>query len=460
MKTLSDPTRLPAPVHQASGAEVELVIDCARTHLEPERCDRIRHLLSLDLDWKFVIVLATQHRVLPLVFHALKQIDSNHVPPEVFTHLQTFFGRHIFRNLNQLAEITRLINLLKQHQIPAIPFKGPTLTLNIYGDIALRQFDDLDILVAPADFLNARQVLMKQGGYQRPKPSNFLSLEQEHAHLRSVCECSLVHRTQKTVVDLHQQLTGGTFIAYPFEFSALWQRLTPVSAPHQLFTLCPEDLLLYLCVHGTKSLWKRLVWICDVAALIQQTPALDWESLLQKAQTAKIERMLLLGLHLAEQVLGNTLPALITQRIAADATVRALSEQVCQRLLAGEYGLSSHFDLEMMKFQFRAIADPKAQVRYCLKCFYRHGLTPIRRLFQPTEKEWLFVQLPRSLHFLYYLIRPVRLLGREVTNLWQHLLSREIDTASGTQSRRQKTKDKRQKAEGQRMNETLDERAG
>ncbi|MEM8810837.1 MAG: nucleotidyltransferase family protein, partial [Cyanobacteria bacterium P01_G01_bin.38] len=392
---------------------------CARTQITPEGVDRIKSLLTTELDWEFLIILAARHRVLPLLFHNLKQIAPKALSSKELPRLQTFFSHHALRNLSQTAEIVRLVDLLKQNNIQAIPFKGPALALNVYGDIALRQFDDLDILVSQSDFLEARELLMTKGGYQRPKPSNFLTLEQELSHLRSGYACSLVNLDRKTFVDLHQQLTGGTFLPYPFDFQDLCQRLVPVSQSHQFLTLHPDDLLLYLCVHGAKSLWERLGWICDVAELVRTNPTIDWEHLLKKAQTAKIERMLLLGLQLANQVLGMTLPSVITARINADLETQRLAQQVYQRLLSGEGGLNANFHLDKLKFQFRAIADPREQVRYCIKCFYRHGLTPIWRLFRPTEKEWQFIKLPRSFHFLYYLIRPMRLLGREVTDVWK-----------------------------------------
>lgn len=406
-------------VHETTRAEVELLVCCARTQLRPEQVDRIHQLLNVELDWQFLVSLAMRHRVLPLLFHHLKQIAPNKIPPPFLADFQDFSSRHMFQNLSRLVEVARLIDLLKQHNIQAIPFKGPTLALNIYGEISLRQFDDLDILVAPCNFLKARQILLEYGGYQPPRASWFFSVEQELANLQSGYECSLVNPTQKTIVDLHKTLTGGTFLAYPFEFHDLWQRLIPVSQAHQLSTFDPEDLLIYLCVHGAKSLWQRLVWICDVAELVKANPTINWDALLQKAQAAKIERMLLLGLRLAQQVLGLTLPTLVEERIDADSETQALANQVHQSILSGESGLTATMDFEKLRFQCRTLSSLKEQVHYLVRCFYRHGLTPIRRLFRPTRNDALFIKLPMPLYFLYYLIRPIRLFSNAIIALWK-----------------------------------------
>src|ERR1041385_4302029 len=47
--------------------------------------------------------------------------------------------------------------------VPIVPFKGPVLALLSYGDVSLRAFGDLDLLVQPADAQKARSVLTDAG---------------------------------------------------------------------------------------------------------------------------------------------------------------------------------------------------------------------------------------------------------------------------------------------------------
>jgi hypothetical protein len=59
------------------------------------------------------------------------------------------------KNLRFTAELIRILNCLESHGIAAIPFKGPTLAESVYGNLALREFSDLDILVRQSDFPRA-----------------------------------------------------------------------------------------------------------------------------------------------------------------------------------------------------------------------------------------------------------------------------------------------------------------
>ena len=61
------------------------------------------------------------------------------------------------------AELLRILRLLDAHAIRAVPLKGPALAQSLYGDLALREFCDLDVLVQETDLRKARGLLEAQG---------------------------------------------------------------------------------------------------------------------------------------------------------------------------------------------------------------------------------------------------------------------------------------------------------
>jgi hypothetical protein len=427
MKTVLKPVRfklLVTPPKIETSTEIELLFCCARTYLDSEITEHIQTLLQRDIDWDYLLRLAIGHRVVPLLYKSLSVINSDRISTDFLAQLYDLFQDNALRNLSLTREVIRLVDLLKQYQIPAISFKGAALALFVYGNVALRQFDDLDLLVPKQDFLKARDLLIANGDYQQPKPSHFLTDEEEATYLQAHCECSLIHKNEQFSVDLHQELTGGVFLSYPFNFKYLQQRLIPVSSQSHLLSLCPEDLLLYLCVHGAKSLWERLAWLCDIAELIRICPEMDWEHLLEIARTVEIERMLLLGLLLAQNVLSVTLPKSVLARIEADPEVEHLARQVYRQLLSGNYALTKTLNSKKLIFQFRCIECFSDQIHYCIRCFFYHGLTPLRRLIKPTCKDRLFLPLPRPFYFLYYLLRPIRLFSHMIITLYLKLLNR------------------------------------
>ncbi|MCI0730335.1 MAG: nucleotidyltransferase family protein, partial [Chloroflexi bacterium] len=118
-----------------------------------------------------------------------------------------------------------------------------------------------------------------------------------------------------------------------FELDRLWPRLVIVPfAGRRVRNLAPEDLLLVLCVHGAKHRWSLLRWIGDVAALLAVHPALYWDELLDQARQPGLDRMLFLGLRLAQGLLGAELPRSIYLAIESDDQVEQLAAQVSSLL--------------------------------------------------------------------------------------------------------------------------------
>lgn len=143
--------------------EDELLLCCARSHVDPKTAERIQNLLQEDLDWIYLIGTAFQHRVLPLLYSSLKNTSLKGVPQVILNQLHSHFHANTQNNLFLTKELLILLELFADHNISAIPFKGPVLAASAYGDLAWRQFSDLDILVHKQDFLKAKDLLIRHG---------------------------------------------------------------------------------------------------------------------------------------------------------------------------------------------------------------------------------------------------------------------------------------------------------
>src|SRR5262249_34123103 len=155
-----------------------------------------------------------------------------------------------------------------------------------YGNLGLREFGDLDLLLRAADLARARR-LLRTRGYRPQYP---LSPGQERAYLRSLCQLPFV-RDDGVVVELHSALTPRAF-HFPLSLVELWhRRITLAVAGKPVAAPSPEDLLLILCMHGAKHLWKYLGWVCDVAEVLRAHPAVDWDVLRGQARRLRSRRL-------------------------------------------------------------------------------------------------------------------------------------------------------------------------
>jgi hypothetical protein len=155
-----------------------------------------------------------------------------------------------------------------------------------------------------------------------------------------------------------------------------------------------------LCVHGSRHLWERLGWICDVAELISRRQ-LEWSALLERAASADTERMFLLGLYLAERLLDAPLPDEIKQRCASDPRLESLADNVVNHLFNGTTHVPAT-SREIFKYNLGVRKTFSSRARYLLY------------MLRPTDGDLASHSLPASLNFAYYLTRPFRLFRTKI----------------------------------------------
>jgi hypothetical protein len=377
---------------QVASVNDELLLSNARTSAAP----RLRELAEGEIDWEYVFLLARRHSIVPLVYVQLERHAADLVPSDVLAEFKKHYIENRARNTILTAELCRLINLFRDEGIDAIPYKGPVLALFAYGDIALRRFVDLDVIVKKPDVLKAREILLIEGY----TPSRSLTLAQQNVLLRTQHNMQFSRDSHRLIVELHWEVAPHLF-ASTVSGERLWQDLitldlngTPVK------TFSAEDLLFSLCVHGSRHLWERLAWICDVAELITRR-SLDWTALLERATSADTERMFLLGIHLADRLLDAPVPHEVKQRCDSDPRLSSLADNIVEHLFNGPTHVPAT-SREIFKFNIGVRKTLSARARYVLY------------MFRPTDRDLGARSLPSSLSFAYYLTRPFRLFRTKI----------------------------------------------
>jgi hypothetical protein len=378
--------------------EAELLLACASTQIDAARTERIRALLHKHLDWLSLMHLALRHGLLPLLYRNLCTTDPELVPHPVLCQLRTLFLANAQRNLLLTIELLKLLELFGAHGIPVIPFKGPTLAASAYGDLSLRQFADLDILIRQRDIPTALTLLTSQG-YQLRAPQarahDMVDLPKYHI---------LVSKDERVRMDLQWCIAGPSF-SFPVDVEQLLDHLDPLSlAGTIVFHLSLREQLLILCVHGSKHHWERLKWICDVAEVIRAHQGEDCEQFFEYAGKVGARRMLSLGLFLANDLLGAALPDSVLRRIQADPALPPLAAQVRAQLFANADQSTS--PTARAVFYFRVKERFRDRVRYCLHYTWRYFCIAIT----PNADDHALLPLPTYFFPLYYLLRPIRMI--------------------------------------------------
>ncbi len=387
--------------------EIELLISCASTTLEPERIEKIHRLLSAgNFQWEKVLRLARNHGLLPILYSCFMKTSRGFVPQDILDLLRAGFYAQTRRSLFLTRELLNILDLFERNGILVIPFKGPALGASVYGDITLRPFGDLDLVVRRKDLPRAKGLIISQGY----RWCFDLTGGREEEFLRSEEGCFMTRRDGKVVVEIESEITPREF-PMGLEMAPFWSRVRQVPFEgREILAFSPEDLFLILCLHGSKHGWERLAWVCDLAELIRRERGLDWEKICGEARKTGCERILRLAVSLISFLFSPPIPPEVLKKAREDPAVQSLMEKVLSPFrkesvdpLPGGWPLTSYY--------LRLAERRRDRAAFVL-----------RLAFTPSVLDWESCPLPSSLSFLYYFLHPLRLAGKYGWDIGRSLL--------------------------------------
>ncbi len=211
------------------------------------------------------------------------------------------------------AALIEVVDRLAGDGIDVVLFKGPAIARWLYDDPAERDFDDLDLLVAPDRYDRAGRVLAAAGFAERPALAGD-GESSRHAALWTRDGPPAVS------IDLHR----APFLLHEQDHAAVWQALTegsgrlelggaaiavPGTAAHALI------VVLHAAQHGYRADRSR----ADLERALERVSSDDWRAAARLARSLEAEdgfaaglRMLPAGAELADRL---ELPSEVSRRL-------------------------------------------------------------------------------------------------------------------------------------------------
>lgn len=348
----------------------------------------LAELLAGPLDWTYVLDAAHRQQILPLLDDCLSAVGSRAVPPASLKALGQRVVMIRARNRQLALELARLHRAAAAAGIRLLSFKGPVLAVTLYGDLALRQFGDLDLLVDRASSPRAEELLAALG-YRRTRDFGF--------------EASFVNSAARIAVDLHRAIGPDNF-PVSASFDGLWERRQNVALEGGCAeTLSTPDVLIAICIEAVRDARQgkvKLAKMSDLVHALRATSDVEWKQVQADVRRLGLRRVLWFGIQLAAAVLQ--MPA------SRDAGLDEAPSRLTPFLREAETRV------------FRAPGTPPPTQRhgdrfhFLLRERWRDKLLPyafrVRRLVAPNVHDRRVLALPAPLSPLYYLVRPVRLI--------------------------------------------------
>ena len=363
--------------------DIELIIEACKN--EPNST-RLRELIPLIKEWHTFIDLAYTHGIFPVVYKVLKNY-AEFIPQEIMHSMKISNMSIVKENMLMSAELIKVMKLLEEHNIKAIAFKGPTLAQLAYGDITLRQYCDLDILIQAKSLQKSYAILLDTYSVQTK-----LQYLDNDLYIDKLNDVNFFNKSNNILIELHWNLFQKQF-SNTLLFADILKSSQKVKIQGYEFSIFSNEvLLLYLCIHGSKHCWERISWILDIDKIIRKNPNLNWDLIEKMAKELQCENMLHLGLSQSEKLFHTPL----NYEYKSNKKLNLYIEENFEKLPLSK----TEFSINYNSFKFRYMLQDNftSKIRYLL-----------RTIFPINAQDVTFVQLPTKLYFLYYLIKPFRL---------------------------------------------------
>ncbi len=370
--------------------DFNVLIVCCREKTDISAVQTLFSTFSDD-DYLNLHRLSNRHGLYPLLYKTVISADPDSLSPKTKALFKESNMAVVRRSMMMSAELLQLMQLFETNGIEAIAFKGPALGEIAYGSVILRQYGDLDILIKH-DAIKKTIALLLERGY-RPE------IDLQDSTIDTFYNCVNVIGLYKgpVRVEIHWELLSKNY-AIDWDEETLWHDTETVMINHKpIKILSFENHILYLCAHGSKHLFERLEWICDIDRAVRAEKDVDWDHLMSVAKALGIERMLLFGLTLSELLFQLPLPKEVLHKIDNDPAIDDLIQKVIDLHYSSKGANTKSYSTFRLLWQMRENFNDRLRFAY-------------RGLFAPKFDDFKFVALPKKALFLYPIIRPFRLL--------------------------------------------------
>jgi hypothetical protein len=279
----------------------EVLLISVSTIMAPEKKGRLSALLSGNVDWEYLLALATFQGVGPLLYHGISANNlGGQVPGPWMERLQSLYNQVLYRNVIFSAELTNILNAFNKHGIASICLKGVVMAEALYENLALRTIADMDILVRPEERTKAGS-LLNEMGYKQSTDLGGVSHPFHGAPYYRPGQLPFF-------VELHWDLEDNRLVSIPHE--AIWERARALQLPWgQTRALSIEDALLFSAMQLFKQS-DQLKILGDIAITLKKyEPELDWNYITNTARSWGIGNIVYYALRKAKDHLDAPVPA-------------------------------------------------------------------------------------------------------------------------------------------------------
>lgn len=377
--------------------ELRVLVACARSVLGVGSAEEMQVAVDACESVDRLCDVALRHNMLGNLHRAMLTKRVAAAEPHLAGRLEELQRAATLRSLQQATRLLQIIDVLGAADIQVLPYKGPVWAQRLYGDVALRTWSDLDLLVSHSDVFAARSVLLTEG-FVDSNPFNERIAGRSRGGLGQIALHSSDARAQ---VDLHWEVKVG-ISSRSLNTDLVFSRQVNFELLNKRVG-CPSDAdqFLMMCLEWTRDRWDGIEKMLALGVQIDRTAPEEWLERLHEAQEIGCLRRACIGVSHVCSVFGLERVPEVENVMSSDMVARGFARTLRLRAQPGGSKMGPAQELAGLAWGFATEDNIGACIEHML-----------RLVFQPGPEDWVRLPLPYRLEWLHYPLRPLRLMSK------------------------------------------------
>lgn len=265
--------------------ENRLVIKSCRLELHTSDIEEIKSIIKQKIDWQYVLQQSIYHGVVGQVYLNLAKIVPDKIPVDIYEQLRKSYLTICAIGLQKVGLLPDIANMFQSEGVEFIVLKGAELAEDLYGNLGLRPFSDIDFLIREHDWPVVYKQL-RHNGYTPAAGKDFDRVPPKLTRYDVRSHMQWISPNETLIEFQFDLLTLGIGMRDP---DSVWSR-SRKSTLYDLRVrkLSPEDQILQMVIHANRHGCNRLKWMVDIAETLLNKKDIDWGLVKKICETEKV----------------------------------------------------------------------------------------------------------------------------------------------------------------------------
>lgn len=306
----------------------ELMLIAIKKNISNNELKKKIYILQNNISWPSFIRYIQRHGVCSIVLDNLLKVAPKAIKQENIGLVKNTIHFALRQNLKKISELKKILRLFNAYNIAVIPWKGPFLSNEVYDNIAIRAYGDLDVLVQKKDLWKAKELLVSNGYV----PFWKMNESQEKNYIKHRHSYELLKKDNADV-ELHWKLAKDQYMLDVIKLG-FWKECTPSNFLGQVINRpSKEHLIVGTAIHhGGVECWLKFKLIVDFYYLLEKYSDADWEKIILLSDEIGIRRVIVVGMLIAKNLFSYEIPDTMAKKIKS--VDKKLTKEIIKNIFA------------------------------------------------------------------------------------------------------------------------------